>query len=701
MLKLEYPSSRIFETCISLLTLVIFIRSIMASTTTLQLSSLDDTDCYATAWQEALAASKLTWGGRGRGGRGRARRTMQPKDIVVDDVRLEYVGNEQGACRLLLESATVKFLSGRVYLLLGKNGSGKSSLLKRIAAGRVPGLSPHVSTLYIPQLLEGVDWETSTPLDYLKDRQVEHSVTSERRVHAEIDELEQELEALDIDKDQERIEELGEQISSLEDVLRESSYDVEREALEALTFMGIDERLASVSIARLSPGQRKKVSLSVALTCRCDLLLLDEPSNSLDVSGLLQLRRLVNEVKGRPTTVVMVSHDLDLINDVATDVIDLTQLKLFYYPGNYADYLVCRQQDDLHTLRQAVALDKKRTAMLQTLDHLKKQPTPKRGGSKKKAKQIESQRKKIERQGLESDEKGHRWTQQNAGTGIKQGSINALDASTRRGLTTQELLELTEKSVLPPPDKAVQFVFDNPKSEWGEPLILAHEVGHGYEGAVGLPRPENDTSITTKEGFLFDCVDLCVDEGGRYGIVGDNASGSSTLLRLLAKREAPLEGTVKHALNVDVGFLDQQVIDDMIEEATKGGPSTALAYLSSRYPSKSEKDIRGALTGFGLSPKQATTDLRFLSGGERRRLGFADIMLNQPQVLILDQPTADLDMESVEALVYGLNRWKGTLVTATHDANFLRSIYANCYALVHGKLQRVPGGIDTYLRSFS
>lgn len=121
-----------------------------------------------------------------------------------------------------------------------------------------------------------------------------------------------------------------------------------------------------------------------------------------------------------------------------------------------------------------------------------------------------------------------------------------------------------------------------------------------------------------------------------------------------------------------------------------------------RFPEKTEKDIRGELTAFGLSPKQASTNVKFLSGGERSRLCLASLMLNDPQVLIMDEPTSHLDVESVEALIYGLKKWNGTLVMVSHDANFLRSLGGNCFVIVkdEGKLRRIPDGIDSYLKTF-
>jgi ATPase subunit of ABC transporter with duplicated ATPase domains len=144
-------------------------------------------------------------------------------------------------------------------------------------------------------------------------------------------------------------------------------------------------------------------------------------------------------------------------------------------------------------------------------------------------------------------------------------------------------------------------------------------------------------------------------------------------------------------LNLDVAFLDQQIVDALIHD--NEGETTALTFLSDKFPHKTNQDIRGELTAFGLStPQQVSgTPVRFLSGGERRRLCLAACLLSDPQLLILDEPTSNLDVESVEALIYGLSKWNGTVVMASHDANFLRSLEAKCFVLMpeEGKLRRV------------
>ena len=532
----------------------------------------------------------------------------------------------------------------------------------------------------------------------------------------EIEHLEAQIDELDLslEENQIKMEELANNISKLEDEKSGPNADrLEKEVKEALWFVGLSEEsnMWHAPFSSLSPGLRKKVLLAIPLVCKSDLLLLDEPTNALDIDGLLMLRQLIGFLSmTQKTTILMVSHDRDLIDDVATDVIDFFERKLLYYPGGYSDYRIYRQQTDIHQLRQVIALDKKRDAMMKTLDNLKKQPTPRRGGAKKKSKQIESFKKKIERQGLEKDEQGHRRKNQTAGTGIKPGSINAMDASSRKKLTTNQLLKMTKESVSPPPDKSIQFVFRDVISKWGEPLVMGYDVGHGYHisaddhsnrDAKAEPSEDGTPFITKKDGFLFDCVDICIEEGETCCIVGESSCGKSTLLKILGKLLQPIEGTVKHAMNLDVAYLDQVQVDSLVESAAKDDNS--ISYLMRQFEKKTEESIRGELTAFGLSPQQATTNIHFLSGGERCRLCLACMMLQDPQLLLLDEPTSNLDVESVEALVYGLSHWNGTTIMVCHDTNFVRSLNAKCYALIskEGKLRRVEGGIDEYLQAFA
>jgi ATP-binding cassette subfamily F protein 3 len=235
---------------------------------------------------------------------------------------------------------------------------------------------------------------------------------------------------------------------------------------------------------------------------------------------------------------------------------------------------------------------------------------------------------------------------------------------------------------------------------------MAMDVGHGYGVEANSPEAQGPLELGTngivkKPGFLFDCVDLCIDEGSVTCILGPNGSGKSTLLRVLTRKVQPLEGKVHHAHNVHVAHFDQHAVDDLIDCDTNQ-VVTALSLLMDRFPKKTDKDIRGELTSFGLSPNQASTNVQFLSGGERSRLCLAALMLEDPHVLVMDEPTSHLDVESVEALIYGLKHWNGTLILVSHDASFLRSLGGNCHVIMQeeGKIRRIPDGIDSYLKTF-
>jgi ATP-binding cassette subfamily F protein 3 len=567
---------------------------------------------------------------------------------------------------------------------------------------KIPGWPVHLSSLYIPQ--EVLLQPDKTPLEILMLHHDKHLRQLKELNQCKIADLEAELEKLDVsssEQDAEQMERLCEAISQLEDETGGAYDDMasRSQAREALLFFGADERCWDTPSRFLSGGLQRKVQLAVAYN-PVDMLLLDEPTNFLDISGLIQLRRFISTCMERNTIVVVVSHDVDLINDCATDVIHLTQHSLMHYPGNYRDFLGYKRQKDLYRLRECVALQKKRDAMLQTLDHLKKQPVPKRGGSKKKGRAIESMKKKIEKQGIEHDKKGHRWKQQKAGTGIKEGSINSIDASSRSHLPHSELLKRPEADVAPVPDKAVQFVFRGVTSTWGEPLIVATDVGHGYSSTAAVRSSDMElTSDVKKPGFLFDCVDMCINEGSTTCILGANASGKSTLLRLLVKREQPLEGKVHHAHGISIGYFDQLVVDSMLQ--TDSDSETALSLLTKRFPKKTEKHLRGELTAFGISPDRAVAKIRFLSGGERCRVCLATLMLDNPQILIMDEPSSHLDVESVEALIYGLKHWNGTTVIVSHDVHLIRSLGGFCHVIMphEGKVRRVVD-IDAYIKTF-
>lgn len=408
-----------------------------------QQTSLDDTDCYASVWGEILAQQQAQeneptrksglWGGRGKGGRGLGRRTVQPNDVVLDNVRLQYL---EGAP--FLDGATIKLLHGHVYSLIGKNGCGKSSLLKRMDAQKIPGWSTSWSSMYIPPELPP-SLLSKNPVEVVLQYHEETNESASASTEKRLEELSERLDQLHLDEEQDKMEKICEEISMLEEQLQSDQASVEHQAKEALHDFGIRDHATTRSCEELSRGQRKRVLLAVAWVCSfTNLLLLDEPTDNLDILGLIQLRRLIEM---SPATVVLVSHDIDLINDVATDIIDVNMKKLSYYPGNYDSYRLMREQQEMHDIQTSIKMEKKRGKLKTTLQHLKEKPAPKRGGAKKKAKAVAAQRKKLNKH--ESLEK----------------SLNASATvpPPRKGLTATQRLKLAETLKMVP-DKEVQFM---------------------------------------------------------------------------------------------------------------------------------------------------------------------------------------------------------------------------------------------------
>ena len=251
--------------------------------------------------------------------------------------------------------------------------------------------------------------------------------------------------------------------------------------------------------------------------------------------------------------------------------------------------------------------------------------------------------------------------------------------------------------------------------KFGEPLIMAMDIGHGYLERDKKPEDESldiESSKDMSDSLLFDCVDLCIRESSQTCILGLNGCGKSTMLRLFAGLcGQPVRGKVQHAHNLKIGYFAQHIADEMIEQAcchyheeckkTVMECVTPLSMLQTMFSSKSEQDLRSELTSFGLNPQKAIMDVSFLSGGERMRLCLASMMLKDPHILILDEPTTHLDLDSVEALIHVLKQWDGTVFMVSHDANFVRSLNADCFVISDKRLSHVPGGIDTYLKAFS
>jgi ATPase subunit of ABC transporter with duplicated ATPase domains len=301
------------------------------------------------------------------------------------------------------------------HYITSRNGVGKSTLLRRIAARKISGFPLHVSPILVPQEVFGCN--ELSPVQFLIQHHEAIKGQSKEGNKASISSLEEQIDNLDTDADdyEQQMEDLYNLIAELEDTdeNEESDMIVER-AQAALQFFGVSQSTFDTSTAQLSGGILKKIALAAVLMEKQQLILLDEPTCHIDVDGILQLRRLMSDLLEAKATIVLISHDVDLMNDAATHVIHFHNHKLEYYQGNYHDFVKYRTEVIKHQIRQAGALEKQRTSMVNTIDNLKQKSkgTESRAAKKKLDRAIESKKKKLERHGVEKNELGHRRTDQ-------------------------------------------------------------------------------------------------------------------------------------------------------------------------------------------------------------------------------------------------------------------------------------------------
>jgi ABC-type transport system involved in cytochrome c biogenesis ATPase subunit len=330
-----------------------------------QQQHLDDTDIYASVWQDAVRQSRerrcddvaaptsskvisVKWGGRGQGGRGVARRTIQPNDISIPDgIRLEYVGvhrsadaesSNTSAPSLLLEDARLSLLSGHIYGMIGRNGCGKSSLLRRIDSCKIPGFPIHIATLLIqphphfdPTFIDDESATLST-IQYLIHRYHSYCLNRVQSAnHSNIRQLEDAIERLDLhdgsneDENEAMLNEYMEAIASYEELIADSESMMKNDkakllsdaAAMALQAMGLPNELLDHPFHGLTNGQQSKVLLALILLCctlsYCDLLLIDEITSSLDVHGLIQLRRIIQMITLSPSDGGIIGYNIPFV----------------------------------------------------------------------------------------------------------------------------------------------------------------------------------------------------------------------------------------------------------------------------------------------------------------------------------------------------------------------------------------------------
>jgi len=407
---------------------------------------------------------------------------------------------------------------------------------------------------------------------------------------------------------------------ALEDIADERErWRADARLLEYLHRFGLDETRSSQTA---SGGERKRAALALALAMQPGLLLLDEPTNHLDIAGITLLEDLL--LKARPGSAIIITHDRAFLDRVATRIVELDRGLLRSYPGNFAAY-EARKADQLADEEKASRRFDKFWAQEEVWI---------RQGIKARRTRNEGRVRRLETLRLERAARRERI-----------GNVKlALDAGERSGKLVAELTNVS-------------------KSYDGKPLIRD--------------------------------LDLRILRGDRIGLIGANGAGKSTLIKIILGELAPDAGTVRLGTRQEIAYFDQlreQLDPDrtLVETISPGSDWVETA--------DGRKHVMSYLSDFLFPPQRAQAKVSMLSGGERNRLLLARLFARPANVLVLDEPTNDLDIESLELLEDTLQGYSGTLLLVSHDRTFLDNVVTQTLvAEGDGQWQEYVGGYSDWL----
>jgi ATPase subunit of ABC transporter with duplicated ATPase domains len=544
--------------------------------------------------------------------------------LVAKDVAGGY------AHRTLFENLDLTVAPGDVIGVVGANGAGKSTLL-RILAGQLEPLAGTVSLApgdafvgWLPQEHERVPGETVAGYISRRTGCAAATTTMEAAAEALADPSPAESDAYSV---------------ALDHWLATGAADLDERLPAVLADLGMDGavRPDTTPMTALSGGQAARVGLAALLLSRFDIVLLDEPTNDLDLDGLAQLERFVGDLRGG---VVLVSHDREFLARSVTRVLelDLAQNTNKVFGGGYESYLDEREVGRRHRREQYDEFADKKADLVA--------------------------RARTQRE----------WSSQ----GVRNAMRKAPDNDKNRRRAQSESSEKQAQKVRQMESRIARLEeVEEPRKEWA----LQFTIG-------AAPRSSSvvaslDKAVVRQGDFVLGPVTLQVDAGERIGITGPNGAGKSTLLRLLLGRTLPDEGRASLGANIAVGEIDQA-------RAEFSGPGRLVDRFEAQVPSWPTAEVRTLLAKFGLGSDHVERTVEELSPGERTRAGLALLQARGTNVLVLDEPTNHLDLAAIEQLEQALESYDGALLLVTHDRRMLQNVQLD-------RTWRVDNGQVTYI----
>jgi ATPase subunit of ABC transporter with duplicated ATPase domains len=517
------------------------------------------------------------------------------------------------AHRILFESLDLTVAPGDVVGVVGANGAGKTTLL-RILAGDLEPLDGSVSTApsdafvgWLPQEHERVEGETV--LQYVGRRTGAAAATETmERAAAALGDGDESPTAGDA------------YAHSLDHWLASGAPDLDERLPPVMAELGLDVGTEAL-MTSLSGGQAARAALAALLLSRFDIVLLDEPTNDLDLAGL---ERLEGFVRGLRSGVVLVSHDREFLSRVVTRIVelDLAQHQVAVYDGGYDAFLEER----------AVARRHAREAYEEY------------AGTKEDL----VSRARTQRE----------WSSQ----GVRNAIKKAPDNDKIRRKASVESSEKQAQKVRQMESRIARLVeVDEPRKEWA----LRFTIGSAPRSSSVVATL--DAATASLGNFTFGPASLQVSAGDRIGVTGPNGAGKTTLLRLLLGRLAPETGRASLGASVAVGEIDQ-ARTGLAEDLPLGDAFETV------MPQMAPADVRTLLAKFGLKTDQVTSLVGRLSPGERTRAAMALLQARGVNLLVLDEPTNHLDLPAIEQLEEALESYEGALLLVSHDRRLLDNV---------------------------
>ena len=509
----------------------------------------------------------------------------------------------------LLDMANLSIEDGERICLVGRNGTGKSTLLKMLSGQIKPdeGDINKARELKVAELKQ----EVPTSIEGTVYDCIASGIGELGRVITEWHHL-----ALEAATDMSVLPRMQE----LQDIIEaNNAWNLENRISATVSRLSLPP---DAEFNQLSGGMKRRVLLGMALVAEPDLLLLDEPTNHLDIESIIWLEEFLQQFKG---SLLFITHDRSFLKSLATRIIDLDRGKLTSWPGSYERYLEAKQaQLEVESTHNAL-FDKK----------LALEEVWIRQGIKARRTRNEGRVRALEQ--------------------LRRDRSERREVQGRVKLTTQD----SEKS--------------------GKIVINAEAVKFHFE----------DKPIVNH--FNFKML-----RGEKIGIIGPNGCGKSTLIKLLLGNLAPQEGEIHRGTKLEVAYFDQHresldpeksVRDNLVEKAdhveVNGVSKHVISYL---------KD-------FLFSEKKINMPVKALSGGERNRLLLARLFTRSFNFLIMDEPTNDLDMDTLELLEELLVEFKGSLLLVSHDRNFIDNTVTSTLVFEgEGEVNEYVGGYDDWIR---